>query len=174
MPNVIEFFETYPKVTAQTQEEIRKVFSSALFKAWCFTNENGQVIETYGNFKDKQKPTLAFKGLPYTFLIWDKGWSLQVKKEVFSKGKKIGTILIEKPMSLLDQILINNQDLGISEEKNLCVETDSKDYQCFSSSSQGQHMSFIPHETVLPSSPIYKALNNQKGLMLLDVPNQKK
>lgn len=171
-PNIVEYFQTFPNVVGQTTDEITRLFQSQNIYAWRFLGPQGDVFLEQGHFKKGDGFSFPLKSRsgeldPGTLLIWSDGWHLSMQKDVIVGGQKIGSIIVEKSMKVLDRILLQEQELGETEEKILCAPDGPFQYRCFSSSFTERSATIRDARKMGQNHPISRAVHGEKGLTLI-------
>lgn len=172
-PNIIEYFQTFPNVVDQTTDEITRLFQSQNIYAWRFLGPQGDVFLEQGHFKKGDGFSFPLKSQSgqldgSALLVWSDGWYLSMQKDVIFGGQKIGSIIVEKSMKVLDRILLQERELGKTEEKILCALDKDLQYRCFSSSLNERAATIRDAHKIGKNNPISRAIDGEIGLELIE------
>ncbi len=109
--------------SAALRDDFDLLFSSSGYSAVKIFNNAGGVLYRYGHFSEPQNrmTQLQLSGMQTANLMWDKGWLMQLHKDLYYQHKKVGSLLVELPLANMNQSYMNVEKAGRSGELILCA-----------------------------------------------------
>lgn len=149
----------------QALERGVKSFVSSGFSAIAIYSSGGQELARAGNFERQPKLTVPLVSAKQAHLLWNGGFVLHVRMDMLNDGHKVGEVIAEAPLSLVNDLFSETDVLGKTEELVLCA-PGGTGMQCFPSRLSSRTLTLGTQSASGKQLPMAHALAGETGFVM--------